>query len=82
MGQPTTVLFEEEKKIADSVKVMEKWWCGLNKKVVLEAMGPYVNENSIMKACKVVLDDGCFMWLKKCLRLKKPQGIKVGSKNY
>jgi hypothetical protein len=61
MDQPTAVPFEEEKKIVDSHKVMEKWCFGLSKNEVLEAKGPYVNENSIMKAYKRVPDDGCFI---------------------
>jgi len=38
-----------------------KWCFGLSKNEVLEAIGPYVNENSIRTPFRRVPDDGLFI---------------------
>ena len=38
LGRPTAVPFHEEKKIADCLKLMEKWDFGFSKKEVLETI--------------------------------------------
>jgi len=47
LGRPTAVPFDEENKIADCLKLMEKWGFGFSKKEVLEMIGRYFNENKI-----------------------------------
>jgi len=47
LGRPTALPFHEEKKIADCLKMMEKEGHSLTKKVILKAIGRYINENKI-----------------------------------
>jgi hypothetical protein len=44
MGRPTALPFHEQKKIAECLKLMEKWCFGLSKKDVLETISWYIKK--------------------------------------
>jgi hypothetical protein len=79
LGRPTAVRYNEEKKSADCLTLMEKWGFGLSKKEVLETIGRYVNENKIPTPFRGlgVPGDDFIIRLKRThrLSLKKPQSV-------
>jgi hypothetical protein len=82
LGRPTALLFHEEKKIADCLKLMEKRGYGLSKKEILEMIGRYVNENNIPTPFRGgVPGNEFFSRFKRThnLSLKKPQSVEVTS---
>ncbi|KAL0819258.1 hypothetical protein ABMA28_008498 [Loxostege sticticalis] len=46
-GRPTIFSSEEEERLADSIKVMEKWGFGLSRQEILEIVAEYVKVNEI-----------------------------------
>lgn len=83
-GRSTDISFQEEKKIADGIKAMEKWGFGLSRAEVLEKVGEYVRLNKQ----KTRFKDGkpgedWFIGFKSRHRLsiKKPQSVEVARKN-
>ena len=82
--RPAAVPFHEAKKIADCIKLMEKWGFGLSKKEVLETIGRYVNESKIpipFRGLGVPGDD-FFIRFKRTHKpsLKKPQSVEASRK--
>ena len=78
LGRPTALPFHEEKKIADSLKLMEKLGYGLSKTEILETIGRYVNENKIHKPCRGGVHGDDFFICSKIthkLSLKKQQSF-------
>jgi hypothetical protein len=81
LGRPTAVPFHEEKKIADCLKLMEKWDFDFSKKKkVLETIGRKVKEKipTSFRGLGVPGDD-FFLRLKRThmLSLKKPQSVEA-----
>lgn len=82
-GRPTAIQYDEEKKIAEGIKTMEKWGFGLSKKEVLHTIGRYVIENKIKTPFKDgIPGDDYFNRFKKTFHLsqKKPQCVEVARK--
>lgn len=83
MGRPTTIPYEEERNIAESIKLMEKWGFGLSKKELLSLIARYVKEKNIPNSFKNgIPGDDYFTRFKKTFNLsqKKPQVVEVARK--
>lgn len=83
LGRPTALPAEDEEKIAEGLRAMEKWGFGLSKREVLETIGRYVRENKIETPFKDgVPGDDFFIRFRKThkLSLKKPQAVEAARK--
>lgn len=82
-GRAPALPHDVEQRIADSIKILEKWGMGLSKTEVLQLIGRYVKENNIVTPFKNgIPGNDYFIRFKNAFHLsqKKPQSVEVARK--
>lgn len=82
-GRPTNIPFDEEVKLANGLKTLEKWGFGLSRKEVFQVVGRFVADNQIKTSFKDgVPGEDWFLNFKTRhnLSLKIPQNVEYSRK--
>ncbi|CAG5054835.1 unnamed protein product [Parnassius apollo] len=78
VGRPQAIPIEDEKRLAEAIRVMEKWGFGLSRREILEMVEDYVkknNLNTVFKNNKPGTDWFINFRKRNRLSIKKPQPV-------